>query len=202
MKRILLLVTVLAASQAAFADVYNIDRDNSGGALCSTLNPCGTVTTSFSAGDINFLIQMASGFGVFGNNDAFGFNVVGTNTGVNISNVSPSPAFDGTGGTGNEDGWGSFEFRINGPGGSGAVSTLSFDVTRTSPAFTGLSDILQTSTGGNGTTLFALHVRNNSSGLTGYAGVDAAAVPEPSAFVFLVPALLGLGYFARKRRLA
>jgi hypothetical protein len=141
---------------------------------------------------------MNSPFGVFGNNDTFGFNVVGSTSGLAMSNFSNSN-FDGTGGSGNEDGWGTFAFRVSGPGGSSAVSTLSFDVTRTG-GFTGPSDIEAGASGGNGFTIFGLHVRNNTSGLTGYAGVDAVvgSVPEPGSILLLSTLLLGVSMATRK----
>ena len=144
---------------------------------------------------------MNSPFGIFGNNDAFGFNVVGGTSGVTLSNFS-NASFDGTGGAGNEDGWGAFTFRVSGPGGSGAVSTLSFDVTRTGNPFTSPSDIEAGATGGNGFTVFGLHVRNDDTGLTGYAGVsrDRSSVPEPASMLLLGTAMAGLAVFRRRRR--
>jgi len=143
---------------------------------------------------------MNSPFGVFGNNDTFGFNVVGPTAGVSMTNFS-NASFNGGGGSGNEDGWGNFNFRVDGPGGSSAVSLLSFDVTRSGVLFTGPSDIEAGSSGANGFTVFGLHVRNNTSGLTGFAGVSAAAatVPEPTS-VILLGTLVGGVFFMRRRR--
>ena len=199
-KLMMISALAVAASRFALADSFTIDRDNMSGVLCSAEHPCGTVTVIGSS-TLNVSITMNSGFGIFGNNTAFGFSTVGSNTGVTLSDFS-STLFNGTGGTGNEDGWGSFEFRVDGPGGASAVQNLSFTVTRSENPFTSPADIEQGATGGNGFTIFGLHVRNNSSGLTGYAGVDASpatVTPEPASI-----GLLGLGSVAfvliRKRQ--
>lgn len=186
--------------QAASADVFTIDADNQAGGLCSVASPCGTVTVTGTS-TLHVVISTLPGFGVFGNNDTFGFNVVGSTTGVTMSNFS-DPLFNGNGGAGNEDGWGSFGFRVDGPGGSNDTSYLSFDVTRTGNPFSSPSDIEGGAFGSNvpAFTTFALHVRNDSSGLTGYAGVSSGeSVPEPSSPLVLIGSLLGLGCLVRKR---
>jgi hypothetical protein len=191
-------LVALGGVQTASADVFNIDRDNATGALCTVVAPCGTVTVTGTT-TLHVVISMNSPFGVFSNNDTFGFNVVGSTAGLAMSNFSNS-SFDGTGGSGNEDGWGTFAFRVSGPGGSSGVSTLSFDVTRTG-GFTGPSDIEAGATGGNGYTVFGLHVTNNASpkALTGFAGVDLAApVPEPGSILLLSTVLLGVCMATRK----
>jgi hypothetical protein len=197
----MLSIAVLLGGQIGLADVFNITRDNSGGALCSAGSPCGTVTVTGTS-LLHVAVSLNSPFGVFGNKDAFGFNVVGTTTGVNIAGVSPG-TFNGGGGSGNEDGFGNYMFRIDGPGGSGAVSSLSFDVSRSGTPFTSPSDIEAGGSGGNGSTTFALHIRNNSTGFTGFAavtsGVGQTPVPEPTSILLLATAVLGAGYSARKR---
>jgi len=196
----ILLTVALLGVRAASADVFTIDADNSSGALCSVASPCGTVTVTGTS-TLHVVISMSSGFGVFGNNDTFGFNVVGSTAGVTMSNFSDS-LFNGHGGSGNEDGWGAFQFRVDGPGGSSDTSYLSFDVTRTGNPFSSPADIEAGQWGSNvpSFTTFALHVRDNGSGLTGYAGVaPVASVPEPSSVMVLTAGLLGLGSLLRKR---
>src|SRR5690348_14091352 len=103
MKRyISLTVLALAITPFASADTFLIDRDNLSGALCSAADPCGTVTVTGSS-TLTVAISMNSGFGIFGNDDAFGFSTVGSNLGVSMSHFS-SALFDGHGGSGNEDG--------------------------------------------------------------------------------------------------
>jgi hypothetical protein len=196
--RLTVLALSLAFAPLASADMFNITADNVAGALCTVASPCGTVTVTGTS-TLHVVISMNAPFGVFGNNDTFGFNVVGPTAGVTMSGFS-NASFNGNGGSGNEDGWGNFNFRVDGPGGSSAVSLLSFDVTRSGVLFTGPSDIEAGATGGNGFTTFGLHVRNNTSGLTGYAGVSAAAsVPEPTSVILLGTMVAG-AFFMRRRR--
>jgi hypothetical protein len=196
-------ILVAFGAQIASADLFNITTDNSGGALCSVAVSCGTVTVTGTS-TLHVAIALNSPFGIFGNKNTFGFNVVGTTTGVAMSNFS-NGLFNGNGGSGNEDGWGSYNFRVDGPGGSSAVSSLSFDVTRTGNPFTGPSGIEAGGSGGNGTTVFAMHIRNNTTGFTGFAGVSGSTtppsqVPEPTSIV-LLGTLIGASFWARKRRL-
>jgi hypothetical protein len=198
-KIFVLMFVCLSMVSLASADVFNINADN-GAPGCTSVNSCGTVTVTFSAGVVHVAIATNSPYGVFGNNDTFGFNVVGTTTGVTMSNFS-NGLFNGNGGSGNEDGWGSFAFRVDGPGGSSAVSSLSFDVTRTGDPFTSTADIEAGQSGSNapGFTVFALHVRDNTSGNTGFAGVGQATpqVPEPASLMLMGS---GLGLLATRFR--
>lgn len=200
----LCILPILAAmtSPPVFADVFQIDRDNLGGILCSGASSCGTITVTGTS-TLHVAISLNSPNLIFGNNDAFGFNVVGSTSGVSISNIS-NGLFTCCSSSGNEDGWGTFNFRIDGPPASSGVSSLNFDVTRTGTAFTAPSDIEAGATGGNGFTVFALHVKNpNLTGTnTGYAGVTLdnggggggggnGSVPEPSS-VILLSSLVGI----------
>jgi hypothetical protein len=190
-------------TQIASADVFNITTDNSGGSLCSVATPCGTVTVTGTT-TLHVVIALNAPRVVFGNNDAFGFNVVGSTAGLTMSNFS-NAGYDGNGGSGNEDGWGTFQFRVDGPPSPSGVSTLSFDVTRTG-GFSGPSGIEAGATGANGFTTFAMHVSNGLTGgaaLTGYAGVTpgTSTVPEPTS-VLLFGSMIGLVCrSAYKRRL-
>ncbi|HEX4772789.1 MAG TPA: PEP-CTERM sorting domain-containing protein [Bryobacteraceae bacterium] len=198
-KLILISGLAIAATQLASADVFTIDRDSFGGTLCSAADPCGTVTVTGTS-VLHVVTQLKSGFGIFSNKDAFGFSTVGSNTGVTLSNFS-SNLFNGSGGSGNEGGWGGFEFRVDGPGGSSAVQTLSFDVTRFGNAFTSPADIEQGATGGNGSTIFGLHIRDMESGLTGYTGVTPqTATPEPASLALLGLGGIAVGVFRRRKK--
>ena len=195
---------VLAGS--ASADVFDLSTTNVGG-LCA--GSCGTVTVTFAAGTIHFSINVAPNT-IFGQGGgAFGFNVVGSNA-VTISNIVSSPTFGFSGDSGNMDGMGSYEFKIDGPNAPGQA-TLSFDVTRPGNPFTGVSDVYQASSGGNspaGGGFFAAHIASAGNIVTGFAQTGTTprppqeTVPEPSTVVLLGTVAGGLCYRLRRRRLA
>ncbi len=193
------MLPVLAAlgTQVASADVYNITKDNQGGALCSVANPCGTVTVTGTT-TLHVAISLNSTDVIFGHgngNGAFGFNA--NTTGVSYSNFSSSLYSADSGGQ--FGGWGNFPFSIKGPDAASGLSSVSFDVTSTGTPFTGPSSIELGETGGNGFTVFALHI-GNAAGLTGFAGVSPApSVPEPTSII-LFGSILGLVCRTYRRR--
>jgi len=139
---------------------------------------------------------------------AFGFNVVGSNTTVAITNVAGSD-FGFTGQAGNMDGMGSYEFIIDGPANKDNT-TLSFDVTRSAPgaAFTGVGDVYQASEGGNsapGGGFFAAHIASVGNVVTGFAQTGTTPrppqgnAPEPSSVVLLGTSFAAVAYLLRAR---
>jgi hypothetical protein len=183
---------------------------------CNTVGLCNqvSVTTTLVAGAIEVDLADVAGapvFGIFGQsgaNRAFGFNVVGATAGIAFSDFSAGFGYAGAAVHGMGGGFGDFEFVINGPQqGSNAVLPLHFKVTRTG-GFSSDLDLFELNAAGY---LFNAHVRNNGTGITGFAssttipgggddddggGDDDNAVPEPLSLSLLA---LGVGATVHRR---
>ena len=156
----------------------------------------GTINLNLNgSGGIDVSIAMAPGFGIFGQGGAFGFNVVGSTAGLTITGLSSGFS---QGAAGQMDGFGNFQFVINGPPPAGNPPTaLSFTVSRTG-GFSSVFDIVTGSACANADQCdFAAHVYAFGSGLTGFAG--NGVTPEPATLVLLGSGLLGLGGYVRRR---
>jgi hypothetical protein len=149
---------------------------------------------------------------LFGDGGTIGLNTNGTVTASGFTGTNSGTGFSAwslvSTGSGNEDGFGSFNFTVKSfDGYPHSVDNLKFTLTKTSGAWGSADDVLTPNSNGYEA---AGHVfvttypanANNSALATGYAanGSNGSVVPEPSSLVLGLIGLMGLG-LTRIRRL-
>jgi hypothetical protein len=189
-------VVALGSAVVANADSVVINVPNAG--LSSTPGPYATVNYVLNGSNIDVTVTMSPGFTAFGsgaaNNGIFGFNVVGSTAGLNITGLPAGFAFNPAGGQ--MDGFGNFDVTLsccNPPG----VTSFSFTISRTG-GFSSASDIFEAnSTGAH----FAIHIAPTNGNPTGFAadGGTPSDMPEPTSMLLLGTGLTTLAAGLRKR---
>ena len=191
-------VVIVGSAVVANADQVVINTPNPG--LSGTPGPYATVTYVLNGSNIDVTVQMNLGFLAFGegngNNGIFGFNIVGSTAGLNITGLPPGWTFAPAGGQ--MDGFGNFDVTLSCCNPSNAVSSFSFTVSRTG-GFSSASDLFEASATG---AHFAVHIAPSNGNPTGFAadtGTPIAEVPEPTTILLLGSGLLGVAAGVRKR---
>jgi hypothetical protein len=205
------LVTVSASADSLFTSTLNTQNDG----LAGYTAPFGTVTvdlTSSTTATITFTSStVGSNIYLFGDGGSVDVNInatswtLGAISGSNSgTGFTPGPYTDG--GSGQVDGFGTFNQTINGfDGFTHSADTVLFSVTNTSGTWADASSVLVANSGGYDA---AAHIfvtsspanRDNGAVVTGYAAESAVtAVPEPAPSMLLAGSLAVMSLLIRKK---
>jgi hypothetical protein len=208
---IIMLLLLVAGVVPASADsiTYIITAPNTALSCCT--GPYATVTvtlTSSTTADVTFNSLTNGGFTyLMAGNSAAAVNVNASS--FSVSSIAGSNSFGGfsasslsNGGSGNADGFGTFNLNLNAfDGFNHSSTTISFTLTDTSGTWASAADVLANNANGS---LAAIHgfacaapcTVTEGAFATGYA----AQVPEPSSLLLLGGSgLVGLSSFVRRK---
>ena len=194
---------------------YTFDEHNAGSSGFTTSGPFGTVELTLDSGNIDVTLLMFNNFqlivtgfpGTFGFNDTLG---LGNISASGFSSALYSGSTNNGGAEAHDlhfDGFGDFDdaAATTGPHAGSGISELTFTLSRTSGTFTSVQQLVELSTGGDGSEYFVADAFDPKCGsttntaCTGLVGVSSlsSTVPEPISSALVGAGLISLFFLRR-----
>ena len=201
----------------AFADsvTYYLTAINAGVPLTGPFVSVTVELTSPTTANVTFTSLTNGGYVyLMGSQDAAGVNVNGAFTASAVNETTSYsaagfvPDFSGTIGSGNIDGFGTFNLIVENDNGFGATATsISFTITRTDGTWSSAANVLTPNNEGAiaGSHVFPCPVPGCNSTLSADLGErpltrDVSTIPEPGTLIFMGTGLVMLGGIVRRRK--